>query len=276
MQKIETIKGILFIVITSGFLFWFSYFLFKRIYRKEQDVRHHHHALMLAEQRAIAGIFASSIAHDINNILMTYQISVELLKESSGLSPEEQKLTDHLYDSFDRLKDLSQRLMAMGKEQIPGNLSECNLSILVTEITNQLKKHRKVRRCSFEVMCDDGILLKANQATINQLLINLIMNAADAVDSNGTIRVILRATDTAVVIEVEDNGPGIPEHTRKQVFTPFFTTKADGTGLGLLSVSACVEEHKGIIELTRSNLGGARFIISLPRESVSKASHKKD
>jgi signal transduction histidine kinase len=99
------------------------------------------------------------------------------------------------------------------------------------------------------------------------VLINLITNAVHAVENGG--RVIVRAqvdSPSAVLIEVADSGPGVPELDREKIFEPFFTTKPDGkgTGLGLPIVRNIVDQHRGQISIAKSDLGGAAFRVVIP------------
>jgi two-component system NtrC family sensor kinase len=102
---------------------------------------------------------------------------------------------------------------------------------------------------------------------LEQVLINLVTNAAHAVEeAGGTIRVRTVRLPAAIEVEVADSGPGVPELERERIFEPFFTTKPDGkgTGLGLPIVRNIVEQHRGTITVGSSDLGGAAFVVRLP------------
>ena len=104
---------------------------------------------------------------------------------------------------------------------------------------------------------------------IEQVVLNLIMNAAEATrdiaDGDRTIEVrTKRQGDRRIAIEVEDSGPGVPNDMREQVFEPFYTTKPDGTGMGLSIVKTLVEAHGGQVRVQRAGSKGALFVIDLP------------
>jgi signal transduction histidine kinase len=110
-------------------------------------------------------------------------------------------------------------------------------------------------------------VVQAVAGQLEQVLINLITNAVHAVESGG--KVVVRAqvaSPTSVAIEVADSGPGVPEADREKIFEPFFTTKPDGkgTGLGLPIVRNIVDQHRGQISVSRSDLGGAAFRVVIP------------
>ena len=106
-------------------------------------------------------------------------------------------------------------------------------------------------------------ILEGHRSAIQETLLNLVLNAADATGGRGRIEVRSFEEDGAHVLEVHDDGPGVPLDIREEVFRAFFTTKADGNGLGLLSVRACAELHGGTAEIGDSPLGGACFRVTL-------------
>jgi two-component system sensor histidine kinase PilS (NtrC family) len=101
-----------------------------------------------------------------------------------------------------------------------------------------------------KLLCDDGQLRRA--------LLNLLINAAEAINGAGTIR-LSAESDPGMTIRVEDSGPGLLPEVEKQLFNPFFTTKENGTGLGLATVHSIVSAHGGRIDVSKSSLGGAAF-----------------
>ena len=107
--------------------------------------------------------------------------------------------------------------------------------------------------------------IQARAGELNQVWTNMIDNAIDALDGNGTIRLITRCEHDFVMVEVADDGPGIPPEVQSRLFEPFFTTKEEGkgTGLGLDISYRIIQEHNGSIEV-QSQPGQTRFIIRLP------------
>ena len=130
---------------------------------------------------------------------------------------------------------------------------------------NYTLANANVKTCalSLESRTDD-ISMFGNPNIIHQMLVNLILNAADAVQHKGTIKVIIQKMNREVQFSIHDNGPGIPIDQRKSIFRAFYTTKEEGSGLGLLSVKACVKLHKGSVRIEDSELGGACFVVTLP------------
>jgi len=108
--------------------------------------------------------------------------------------------------------------------------------------------------------------LHAVPGQLEQVLINLVTNAAHAVEAGGVVAIRTRARGAEVLVEVADSGPGVPEPDRERIFEPFFTTKTDGkgTGLGLSIVKNIVEAHGGTVAVERASEGGAGFVVALP------------
>ena len=113
----------------------------------------------------------------------------------------------------------------------------------------------------------DGILVSADPAQLDQILLNLVVNARDAMPDGGTVRVALETTPAAAVLTVKDTGTGIPPQLLDRIFEPFFTTKGHGNGLGLSTVHSIVEQNGGQI-VVESGGNGTTFTISLPRVSA--------
>jgi signal transduction histidine kinase len=111
----------------------------------------------------------------------------------------------------------------------------------------------------------DGAELRADPDLLARAFGNLVKNACEAMDGSGVLRVGTRARDGAVAVTVADSGPGVADADRDRIFTPYFTTKAEGTGLGLALVRRIVEDHGGSLTLEPAEFG-ARFLVLLPVE----------
>jgi two-component system sensor histidine kinase HydH len=260
----QIIKVVFFILLTSSIFFFIAWYLLKRISKNETEILHQKNALILSERRAMAGIFASSVAHDINNILTVIISNLEELSETNNLKPECKELISQLNIGVESLTGLAKRLLNVGKEGIPGDFIYSDLVSVVKETVNFAKNHTKVRHCFIDLISLDSLKITMNPDIIHQMLLNLIINAAEVTKSRGKIEIHIKQDNGQVVIEVHDNGPGIPKEKRAAIFTAFYTTKSNGYGLGLLSVKACAEIHKGTIKVMDSFLGGTCFQISLP------------
>lgn len=270
MEKLETIKGIGFVVFSSILLFAFSAWGFKRFARSAQDLLTSQRQVVQAEREAMTGLLASSIAHDMANILTILRLNLEKLKTSiipnGGLHTVNK--IDH---AVGRLTDLSQRLKTAGRQLIDLKPHEFDFTHAISETIAMVRFHPAVRDCDILFDAPSKIILCGQPVLVHQLVMNLLINAAEATGEHGRIKVVARQLKNGVVLEVHDNGPGVDPENREKIFERFYTTKKEGTGLGLLSVKTSIDLHGGSIEIGESPLGGALFRIQLRHQGQVKA-----
>lgn len=261
LQTIESLKGTVFVVTTSGLLFILCFGLFKRIARRERELAQYRAGIIAAERRAAAGLFASSVAHDMNNVLTIIECATEALGRGA-VSENTESLAD-LREANNELKKLSEVLGRSIGRNLASSIVEFDLAASLRDTTALARTHKKVSYCTLAIEGPTTLPFRGIPVQIHQALLNLILNAADATDHRGEITIELTPSDTGAVIAVHDNGLGVGENERQSIMEPFVTTKSDGSGLGLLSVKVCAESHNGHVEITSSHLGGACFRIHL-------------
>lgn len=264
LESIERLKGCAFVGVTGALLFAAAYAFLKRLSRREQELGVQRRALLAAERRAAAGLFAASVAHDLNNLITVYDDAARCLTETPQSAAEVAKLSAQLCLLNEELRGFAKRLRLVGGDA-PALAEALDLCALVTETVGLARRHEKAMLCHFESDLPAALPWRGDPALLRQALLNLILNAADATGNHGGIRVVVRATSPGECrIEVHDNGPGVPPALAARICQPLFTTKPDGSGLGLLSVRHCAERHGGKLEFGRSEpLGGAVFRLSL-------------
>ena len=262
LQYFELVKGLLF-VFFSGLAFFFvsSYFL-AQIAHKEEQIFQQQNAFVESERRALAGLIASAVAHDINNALMALEAESVILEEKDACHENAERVRQ----SVQNLRKLSGQLLTIGRKGVEGDFEHLDLEAEARDALNMIKNHARVKKCQIDVDAAGPVNLKANSMTVHQMVYNLVLNAADATGNEGHVRIKVYTKELWAILEVHDDGPGIPEDKRKKVFEPFYSSKQHGTGLGLLSLEACVKMHGGKVEIEDSPLGGACFRISLPLE----------
>jgi len=215
-------------------------------YEGLQEAQEH----MLASERvATVGVLAASIAHDMANIVSPIRLFVKMLLDGRPLSEEAR---DALQCQIERLTTLTERLLGLSRGRYVDlqptdlNASVHNaLGLMGTELT-----HRHIA-LALE-LASELPLVNADTAQIERALLNILINAAEALEgcSDKHITVRTEVEDSDVVISVSDTGPGIPDDVQKRLLEPFFTTKGAGTGLGLFSCQRIVEEeHGGTLEI---------------------------
>lgn len=265
LQQIEKYKGLGFILVSALFVFVLALVILRRVERNERALLRSQEALVDAERRAMAGTLAACMAHDLNNSLNVIGTGTEVLFASVQLSEERRTLIAHIRKAVRDVSDLAKRLTAAGRTRSQEEFAHVDLVALVRETTGLATSHIRLRSCQVVVYGEQSVPATLSVRLLQAALLNLLLNAADATEGRGRIEVLVRRSGSKqAVIEVSDNGCGITDEVRAQLFTPFFTTKPDGTGLGLLSVKAAVQSHAGQIEAGTSPLGGACFRITLP------------
>jgi len=258
LERWQLAKGLGFVLATSGVLFVLSYLLLRNLVRQEAELRDSRSALLASERRAIAGIFAASVAHDINNILTVLQVEMDRRPASGDAASA--RVSHAMAD----LRLLARQLMAAGREGMPGRLESCDVVGVVRTTLDFVRKHRSVRHTTTVLEAECPVPMTINAAMVEHMTMNLVLNAAEATGGAGRVLVRVARADGGARIEVHDDGPGIPADDAARIFDPFYTSKPDGSGLGLLSVKSCAEAHRGTVQVDRSPLGGARFTVTLP------------
>ena len=237
--------------------------------------------LRQAQKMEAVGQLAGGIAHDLNNILTVIMGYAEFLKDSLWDSSEARGDAQAILDSVDRAQGLTHKLLTFSRHQVlqPETL---NMNEVVRNFS-QLLLSRVIRaNIRIETQLDPKISsVRMDPGQMEQVLMNLSVNAQDAMPEGGTltIRTEKRSIEEDqeevpanlkageyVVISVVDEGEGIPDHVRERVFEPFFTTKAtgQGTGLGLSIVYGIITQGGGQIQIRKSKEKGTVFEIWLP------------
>lgn len=272
LQQIENIKGIVFIIVTGITLFMISFFLQKNISKQNNQIVNQikiisdqRELIATSERRALSGTFAASIAHDINNVLSIIDFSTYELKSNSNLPENSKGNLEQIEKALFRIKEMAKRLMVIGREDVRSSLTKFDICKVLQDTVETARMHTRIRSCLVTLNNEsEHIYVNSNPHVIEQCLINLLLNAADATKPNGKIEVICRSYKNSVAIEVHDNGPGVPVADREVIFSAFYTTKNHGTGLGLAGVKASIEILSGKVTIENSPLGGALFRISIP------------
>ena len=229
--------------------------------------------LRQSQKMQAIGQLAGGAAHDFNNLLMVISGGAELLLARSGDNEDVRGAVEEILRATEHGADLTRRLLAlarptaMSRQAIDLNGIVAGLEKILTRLMGE----------DVVLVLDLGAQLdpvRADPGEIERVLLNLALNARDAMPSGGTLRICTRPHPAGVSIEMTDSGSGLDPATRERIFEPFFTTKeaAEGAGLGLFVVYSIVADLGGAIRV-ESELGkGSRFIVDLPGSSERLAS----
>ena len=238
--------------------------------------------LRQAQKLESMGRLVGGVAHDFNNRLLVIMGYAEMLKRAAEDHPELESHAEIVLTSARRAADLTRQLLAFGRRQV--------LKPRPTDLNGLVDRMRRM----FERVIGEGIELVtvlgakhpmlADPGQIEQVLMNLVLNARDAVDESGTITVETADVEVLpgvledlapgwyVTLSVADTGPGVPKAIRDQIFEPFFTTKdvGKGTGLGLAMVDGIVRQSGGLVTIESTEGRGATFTAYLPRATETR------
>lgn len=262
--RLQLIKGILFVGFSAAIIFALSLILLRRIAKTQASLRAERQALVEAERRATAGLLASSVAHDMNNVLTVGLANVEMLRARGTLETTSAEMLRDIERSFDRLHSMSRRLASAHRLDATDPPKQVDLPLLLRDEIKFIRNHTAAADCRIAYHGPDHLVCVLHETAVHELFGNLLINAAESTNGRGEIEVRLETSGKSATIEVHDNGPGIPETQFNMVFEPLFTTKPDGLGLGLPSVKAAAKMHGGWSEVVKSPRGGACFRVTLP------------
>jgi signal transduction histidine kinase len=217
---------------------------------------------VMRERLAALGQLAAVIVHEVKNPLGIIKVAAGTLRK---------RVTDHgsaelaacVEDEVDRMDATVRRLLELARPPQP-SLQPCDVGQVIRQTLDRLRPELASSGILVSTELGDAPSVSADAEELRRALLNLFLNAREAMPSGGTLRVRLTPADGRLEIDVEDSGHGMDEATRRQLFRPFFTTRHGGTGLGLAIVKRIVEDHKGAIRVESRPGSGARFTVSLP------------
>jgi PAS domain S-box-containing protein len=233
------------------------------------DVHRLQQQVQQSQRLEAIGRLAGGIAHDFNNVLTVILSSAELGAKRGGEATAELEM---IRDAAGRAAQLTGQLLQFARRRAIGT-AEVDLGALV-EGLRPLLVHLLGERIGLEITIAPGRwLVSADAGQLEQVLINLVANARDAIRDTGNVRVVLEAAPDGdeVMLCVEDDGAGMATEVRERVFEPFFTTKKSGTGLGLATSYGTIVLHGGRIEVASTLDAGSRFEVYLPRLREDRA-----
>jgi signal transduction histidine kinase len=220
-----------------------------------------------AERLAVLGRIAAGLAHEIRNPLGSITGSIEMLRESPALSPEDRRLCDIVQREARRLNDLVGDMVDLSRPRTP-HPEATDVTALAREVV-ALASH--AARGSDVVVRYEGPVTEAvarcDGAQMRQVLWNLVRNAMQASSAGSTVTVRVTLEDRSVLLAVDDQGPGVPADAR--IFDDFFTTRTHGAGIGLAVVRRILDDHGPMgarLSVEQATGGGASFRVTLSRD----------
>lgn len=211
------------------------------------------------------GLLLANIAHEIRNPITAIKTFVEALPKQYDNPCFRSEMLKYVPLEIDRLNRLVGELIEYARPHTPIR-KPCNLFQVINSILILFKRQAGLG-IKFEIKVDEGLKLWADEQQLKQILINLILNAIEAITGNGLVKISAGVEGDCVWIEVEDDGCGIPQEQLPYIFDPFYSTKDKGTGLGLFIVYQLVKENHGDIKVCNPKNKGTIFRLDFQQEA---------
>ncbi len=220
--------------------------------------------LRRAEGLTAMGHLAAGVAHEIRNPLSIIRATMQILEEEQGANPSVRDCSGIIKEECDRMNAVIEEFLRFARPA-PPKFEPVNLADLIEDVL--LLSAKYISRQGINVVKEIPAGLKpawADPSQIKQVLINLIINAVEAMPHGGAISLAAADKGTVREIRLKDTGIGIPPDQVSQIFGPFFSTKPKGTGLGLSIVGRIMESHKGSVKVASKQGEGTEFCLTLP------------
>jgi two-component system, NtrC family, sensor histidine kinase HydH len=219
----------------------------------------------LREQTALArlGEMAAVIAHEVKNPLAGVRGAIQVIGSRLPKDSKDAVVVTEIVSRIDALNELMKDLLLFARPP-QARLAPVDLAGLIRTTADLLRGDPALKGVAVRVH-GDVAALDADAELLKIVFQNLLVNGAQAMHGQGTIDITLESVDSLCQVTVRDDGPGIPAEVLGKIFTPFFTTKARGTGLGLPTAKRLVEAHAGTITITCPPEGGTTVVVELPQ-----------
>jgi signal transduction histidine kinase len=280
LLRVFTVAGVIVLIVWGSALAKKAYALFfePRLRERfvEQEVRKQVLATLSQERPLLEGEHArsleqlsASIAHEIRNPITAAKSLVQQMEEDPT-SRENVEYARVALEELHRVERSVSHLLRFARDEEMG-LSELNLTDVLDSALESFRDRFEHLGVRFERRIDCESALRGDAEKLRRVLINLIGNALDAFEEAGTSEPCLEVSlgenlaGSEVWLRIKDNGPGIEPEARRRLFSPFYTSKANGTGLGLPISKKLIDAHGGSIEVESEPGAGAEFLITLPK-----------
>ena len=224
--------------------------------------------VLRSQKLAAVGVLAAGIAHEINNPLSGVVGYAQLLAEREDLPPEVRRRIEHIQHSAERCRRIVEGVLLFSRRRPAAPRERADLREVVDRVIRLGAYQWRVRNAQILREPDESVFVRMDAERVEQVILNLVSNAVDAMPRGGTVRVGVTREGARARLDVEDEGEGIDPEVLPRIFDPFFSTKdvGKGTGLGLAISYGIVEEHGGTIHVDSRPGRGTRFTVWLPAD----------
>ena len=222
--------------------------------------------LVRTEKLAAMGTLAAGVAHEVNNPLASISSLIQMMQKSDSHSDADREKLDLILSQIERIKSVTGDMLEFGRVRSAAR-QQVSLNELVMRAVRLASFDKTFKRLDLTLDLDEALPeIEVDSDQIQQVVLNLLLNAKDALPQGGEVRVTTNGTDQDQVLEIADNGVGIKGEDLKSIFDPFYSTKSQGvgTGLGLAVCYGIVTAHGGTIEVESKPASDTRFTVTLP------------
>lgn len=237
------------------------------LFKDLREVQALQKALARSQRLASIGSLAAGVAHEIRNPLSSIKGFATYFRERYSHIPEDRQVSSIMIQEVDRLNRVVSQLLAFAKP-IAIAKQPVSISDVINKTLKLIERQSNDRQIDIETDIPSGLpLIPMDPDQMSQVLLNLLLNAVEALDSGGRIMISAVLNQDRLILQISDNGTGISETDLSQIFDLYFTTKTSGTGLGLAIVHNIVEAHDGDIKVESPAEKGTTVTIRLPLEN---------
>lgn len=237
---------------------------------REEIERLHHTQMSRAEHFATLGEMATGLAHEIRNPLAGIAGVIEIISRDLPATSPAREVVKDVRQEIARINHIVTDLLQTARPH-PPKVRKSDLNVTVEHAVMLGRQQALAKGIEISLHKDATLPeIEHDSDQVHQVLLNLLLNALQAIDRHGKVDVNLSRRDSNAVIEVTDNGRGIPAENLPNIFRPFYTTKGDGTGLGLSLARRIVEDHHGRINVTSTVGKGTTFAVILPLQGNAR------
>ena len=251
----------------------------QRVRERSEQLAETQTAMARQQRLASLGQLAAGVAHEINNPLTGVLTFAHLLRQKESMDDQDRQDLDLIINETTRVSEIVARLLDFARER-PSVKGPLNVNDLIRQTVQLIRSQKRLARIAIEeALTEDLPRVKGDKNQLEQVLLNLLLNACEAMPDGGVLTVSTSARAGTVLVKVTDTGQGIKKEHLDRVFEPFFSTKpvGKGTGLGLSVSYGIVQQHGGSLEVDSVESKGTTFTVVLPsgRQEQPKTHEQK-
>jgi two-component system NtrC family sensor kinase len=238
-----------------------------KVEERTQELRSAQDLLVRSEKLASVGRLAAGLAHEINNPLMPIRMNLEMMQEDiqSGIAVSERDIEETLRSvtRIGRIVERLQQFTRHGNEMTP-EMEPLPVSAVMENVLALSETYMRHNKVNLDVQIDNQAYVYGNRDQLEQVFLNIILNAQAAMDEGGSLQIRAIPRENDVQISFKDTGHGIPQDMLDKIFEPFISTKESGSGLGLFISHNVIHNHSGDIHVESVVGKGTTFTLTLP------------